>query len=148
MYLQSDGSTQVDQLLTEARIIFPGVQALLGFQLTVALTQAFSELSQEAKLAHAAALWLHRPCGRSADGPCLRPPHRLRRKGRPGFLKIGSAFVVTAPLPLAFGIALDTYVAAGRALQSDAGALMLAAAALAVLLGFWYLLPLWRRLGS
>jgi hypothetical protein len=35
--------TQVDQLLTEARVIIPGVQALLGFQLTVTLTRTFQE---------------------------------------------------------------------------------------------------------
>jgi hypothetical protein len=41
--------------------------------------------------------------------------------------------------------ALDTYVAAGRALQSDAGAAILATAAIIALLGFWYIFPLWRR---
>jgi hypothetical protein len=45
---------------------------------------------------------------------------------------------------LAFGIAFDTYVAVGRALQSDLGATILAAAAAVVLLGLWYALPLWR----
>ena len=48
--------TQVDQLLTEARVIIPGVQALLGFQLTVTLTRAFQELPGDAKVAHAIAL--------------------------------------------------------------------------------------------
>src|SRR5690349_23978191 len=48
--------TQVDQLLTEARVIIPGVQALLGFQLTVTLTRAFQELPIDAKVTHAVAL--------------------------------------------------------------------------------------------
>jgi hypothetical protein len=59
---------------------------------------------------------------------------------------MGSVFVVGAPFPLALGIALDTYVAAGRALQSEGAALLLAAAALMVLLGVWYALPVWRRM--
>jgi hypothetical protein len=42
--------------------------------------------------------------------------------------------------------ALDTYVAAGRALSSDTAALALAASAIVVLLGFWYAYPLWRRM--
>jgi hypothetical protein len=73
--------------------------------------------------------------------------HRIAFAGQddPAFLRMGSVFVVSAPLPLAFGIALDTYVAAGRALQSEAIALALAAAAIIVLLGVWYALPLWRR---
>jgi hypothetical protein len=54
-------------------------------------------------------------------------------------------FVVAAPFPLALGIILDTYVAAGRALDSGAGAVILAVAAAFVLLGMWYIYPLWRR---
>jgi len=53
---------------------------------------------------------------------------------------------VAAPLPLAVGISLDTYVAAGRALQSDTAALLLAAAALITPLIFWYVLPARRLL--
>jgi Family of unknown function (DUF6328) len=74
--------------------------------------------------------------------------HRIAFGGQddPDFLKIGSLFVIAAPLPLAIGISLDTYVAAGRALQSDTAALLLAAAALIAPLIFWYVLPAWRRL--
>jgi hypothetical protein len=138
--------TQIDQLLTEARIIIPGAQALLGFQLTVTLTRAFQELPSEPKLAHAAAL-----CCIGLAVILLMAPasvHRISFGGQddPDFVKIGSFFVVAAPLPLALGIALDTYVAAGRALQSDVSAVILAVAAALVLLGMWYVYPLWRRL--
>jgi hypothetical protein len=73
--------------------------------------------------------------------------HRISFGGQddPDFLKLGSRFVVAAPLPLAVGIALDNYVAAGRALQSDAGAFILASAAGLMLLGTWYAYPIWRR---
>jgi hypothetical protein len=72
--------------------------------------------------------------------------HRISFGGQddPDLVKIGSFFVVAAPLPLALGIALDTYVAAGRALKSDASAVILAVAAALVLLGVWYGYPLWR----
>jgi hypothetical protein len=49
-------SAKVEQMLIEARVIIPGAQALLGFQLTVTLTRAFEQLPYESKLAHAAAL--------------------------------------------------------------------------------------------
>jgi hypothetical protein len=137
--------TQIDQLLTEARIIIPGVQALLGFQLTVTLTRAFQELPSQPKLAHVAAL-----CCIGLAVILLMAPASLHRisfggQDNPDFVKIGSFFVVAAPLPLALGIALDTYVAAGRALQSDVSAVILAVAAALVLLGMWYVYPLWRR---
>jgi hypothetical protein len=138
--------TQVDHLLTEARVIIPGVQALLGFQLAVTFTQTFAELASSAKIVHAVAL-----CCMSAAVILLVAPasiHRIAFSGKddPDFLKAGSALVIAAPLPLALGIAFDTYVAAGRALQSDAAAMILAGAAIVVLLGFWYALPLWRRM--
>jgi hypothetical protein len=139
-------STQVDQLLTEARLIIPGAQALLGFQLTVTLTRAFSELPPESKAAHAVAL-----CCVGLSVLLLMAPaslHRIAFDGEddPQFVHIGSWLVIWAPLPLAFAIALDTYVAAGRALQSSATAIALAVAAIAALLGSWYIYPTWRRM--
>ena len=138
-------STKVDQLLTEARLIIPGAQALLGFQLTVILTKAFSELPPESKIAHAVAL-----CCIALTVLLLMAPaslHRIAFDGEddPLFVKIGSWFVITAPLPLAVAIALDTYVAAGRALQSPTIAIALAITAIVALVGCWYVYPTWRR---
>ena len=47
---------KIDQMLTEARVILPGAQALLGFQLTVTLTRAFEQLPEQVKLLHATSL--------------------------------------------------------------------------------------------
>ena len=47
---------EVDQLLTEARLIIPGAQALLGFQFAVTLMRAFAELPDAVKMLHVAAL--------------------------------------------------------------------------------------------
>jgi hypothetical protein len=141
-------SVQVDQLLTEARLIIPGAQALLGFQLTVTLTKAFSELPPDSKLAHAAAL-----CCLGLAVLFLMTPaslHRIAFNGEddPQFLKVGSWFVIAAPLPLALAIALDTYVAAARAVQSPMTAVLLCGAAIAVLLGAWYGYSISRRAAS
>lgn len=105
-------------------------------------------LPAEAKLAHAAALC----CVGLAVILLMAPAslHRISFGGEddPEFVKIGSGFVVAAPIPLALGIALDTYVATGRALQSELGAVVIALAAIAVLGGLWYGYPLWRRKAS
>ncbi|HEV2626738.1 MAG TPA: DUF6328 family protein [Xanthobacteraceae bacterium] len=139
---------KVDQLLTEARLIIPGAQALLGFQLTVTLTKTFSDLPSESKFAHAAAL-----CCLGLAVLFLMAPaslHRIAFNGEddPQFLKVGSWFVIAAPLPLAFAIALDTYVAAGRAVQSPTTAVVLAVIAIGALLSAWYGYPLWRLAAS
>jgi hypothetical protein len=138
-------STKVDQLLTEARVIIPGAQALLGFQFAVTLTRAFEQMPQGAKLAHVAALF----CVALAVILLMAPAalHRLSFGGEdaPEFVKIGSAFVIVAPVPLALGITLDTYVAVRRALEADAPALLVAAVTLLMLMGLWYVYPLMRR---
>jgi hypothetical protein len=136
---------KVEQLLTESRVVLPGAQALLGFQLTVTLTRAFQELPLESKAAHVAALC----CVALAVILLMAPAafHRISFAGEddPAFLRLGSAFVIAAPAPLAAAIALDTYVAVRRALDSAPTALILAACALIVLLGLWYGYPLLRR---
>ena len=43
-------------VLTEARIILPGAQAMLGFQMVAFLTRAFSELPPSSKWSHVAAV--------------------------------------------------------------------------------------------
>jgi hypothetical protein len=137
---------QVDQLLTEARLIIPGAQALLGFQFAVTLMRAFAELPEAVKMLHVAALC----CIGLAVIMLMAPAsiHRIAFGGEDdqAFVRVASFFVVAAPLPLAFGIALDTYVAAGRALQSDRAATLLGLAATIVLLGTWYVYPLAQRL--
>ena len=137
---------QVDQLLTEARLIIPGAQALLGFQLVVTLTRAFAELPLGVKVVHVVALC----CVGLAVILLMAPAsiHRLAFGGEddPEFVEIASVFVVLAPLPLAIGIALDTYVAAGRALQSGSVAAGMALAAIILLLATWYAYPLVQRL--
>ena len=51
-------STKVEQLLTEARLIIPGGQALFGFQFIAMLTKGFDQLPDSSQLVHTAALIL------------------------------------------------------------------------------------------
>jgi hypothetical protein len=139
-------STKVEQMLTEARVIIPGCQALLGFQLVAMLTHAFDELPQDAKIMHAAGLC----CVTIATILLMTPAalHRqvVRRQRFRRFLRLGSAFVIAGPLPLALGIAADVYVVFLKITHSTAfhrrgkpGVLLLA------MLGLWYFYPIWLR---
>ena len=47
---------RVEQMLTEARVMLPGAQALLGFQLAIPLTQGFEGLPEISKIVHTLAL--------------------------------------------------------------------------------------------
>jgi hypothetical protein len=136
-------SAKVEQMLTEARVIIPGAQALLGFQLSVTLTRAFESLPFESKVVHVVAL-----CCIALSIILLMATaavHRISFAGEdsPKFLAIGSWFVIAGPLPLALGVALDTYVATARALQSTPVAVSIAGLTAVLLMLLWYVYPFW-----
>jgi len=49
---------KIDQMLTEARVVLPGAQALFGFQLAIVMTQSFVQLSSASKIVHEASLFM------------------------------------------------------------------------------------------
>jgi hypothetical protein len=49
---------KIEQMLTEARVILPGAQALFGFQLAIVFTRSFSDLPAVSMIVHAASLLL------------------------------------------------------------------------------------------
>ncbi len=138
-------STKVEQMLTEARIIIPGCQALLGFQLVAMMTQAFDELPQDAKIIHAAGLC----CVTIAMILLMTPAalHRLSFGGNDSerFLRLGSAFVIAGPLPLALGIAADVYVVFLKINHSATFTVLASSVLLLAMLALWYFYPVWLR---
>jgi hypothetical protein len=139
-------STKIEQMLTEARVIIPGCQALLGFQLIAMLTRAFDELPPDAKIMHAAGL-----CCVTIATILLMTPAALHRLSFGGddsepFLRLGAAFVVAALLPLALGIAADVYVVFLKITHSTAITTMAGLTLLLAMLGLWYFYPMWLRM--
>jgi hypothetical protein len=138
-------ATKIDQLLTEARVIIPGAQALFGFQFIAMLTTGFDKLPQSAKIVHAAALLLI-----AVNVVLLMTPaalHRLSFAGEDSdlFFRMGSAFVIASPVFLAAGIALEFYVVVLKTYESAGWAWVNAGLILAGLLALWYALPLALR---
>jgi hypothetical protein len=137
--------TRIEQLLTEARLIIPGAQALLGFQFVAMLTSGFDRLPQTSKIMHVAALGLI-----AINVMLLMTPaalHRLSWGGEDSenFLRIGSALVIAGPLFLAAGIALESWVVVNKVVDDVAWSTAGAAAAFLILILCWYALPLLLR---
>jgi hypothetical protein len=137
--------TRVEHMLTEARVLLPGAQALLGFQLAVMLTEAFGELSGTSKAVHVAAL-----CCISLAVILLMAPaafHRITYGGQntETFHRLGSALVLAAAVPLGGGIVADLYVAITRALDAPAVGVAIAAGVAAALITLWLVHPLLLR---
>jgi hypothetical protein len=140
--------TKIEQMLTEARVIIPGGQALLGFQLIATLTKAFNELPALFKYIHCAGL-----CAVALAVVLLMTPAAVHRLGFQGeddseFFKIGSRLVIAASIPLAIGISSDVAVVFFKTTESTSVALSAGATALIALLGFWLAYPVWHRLRS
>jgi hypothetical protein len=140
--------TRIEQMLTEARIVVPGAQALLGFQLAVTFTRAFTEMPEFSKLIHVGSL-----CSIALTVIVLMTPaalHRIAFGGQDSnrFLALGSILVLIAPFTLAIGLAADMQVAIAKATSSQQLGAVLAAVSFAMLLLFWYGIPLWLRRGA
>jgi uncharacterized protein DUF6328 len=137
--------SRIEQMLTEARVIIPGGQALLGFQLMAALAKAFDELPPMFKIVHCVGL-----CAVALSVVLLMTPaavHRIGFNGEddPDFFRIGSSLVIAASIPLAIGIAADVAVVFFKATESANAAVAAGVAALIALLGFWLIYPAWHR---
>jgi hypothetical protein len=138
-------ATKIEQLLTEARVIIPGAQALFGFQFVAMLTNGFDRLPQSSKNMHALALGLI-----ALNVVLLMTPaalHRLSFGGEdsPRFLRIGSALVIAAPLFLAAGIAVENYVVLQKVMNAQVWSVCGAVSTFVLLAGCWYALPLALR---
>jgi Family of unknown function (DUF6328) len=136
---------KIEQLLTEARVIIPGAQALLGFQFVVVFVRSFAELPGWVKMIHAAAL-----AAVALSVVLLMTPaalHRIAYDGEnsPLFFRIGSVLVVAAAFPLAVGIAADICVVGFKITGGAHLASLTGCVSLLILVTFWFFYPLWLR---
>jgi uncharacterized membrane protein YjfL (UPF0719 family) len=136
---------RVSQMLTESRIVLPGVQALLGFQFAAYLTDAFAKLPASAQASHTAglALLLIAMILLMAPGPF----HRLAERGEDTARadRFGVSMVMAALAPLGLGLACDCYVVLAMVSHDPALSAAVAAAAALVAFGLWFAWPLVSR---
>jgi hypothetical protein len=128
---------RIVEVLTEARVLLPGAQALLGFQLAIVLMEAFSELPASARLVHLVSLGFVA----LTTIVLMAPPayHRIVERGRDTerFHAFASKMVLLALALIAPGFSGDLYVVLLRAGYPDA-ALPIAAAALVIFYLAWF----------
>lgn len=136
---------KIDYVLTEARVVLPGAQALLGFQLAIVLSNGFQQLSSNLKVTHGAALALIALSTALLIAPAAY--HRLVYAGRnePEFQRLASRLLLIATVLLALGLATDTYLVVSKIVDDPRLALWSAGTVALVLLGLWHIWPWWRR---
>jgi hypothetical protein len=130
--------TRIKQVLMEARVVLPGAQALLGFQLAAMLTDAFPRLPKSSQYVHLVSLALL-----AVTIVLLMAPtafHRIVEQGEDTerLHRFASVMVLAALVPLGLGLAADFYVVAEKVLDRPASALALAAVSLVFFFGLWF----------
>jgi DMSO reductase anchor subunit len=138
-------SDKIKHVLTEARVVLPGAQALLGFQFVAVLTEAFDKLPQASKYVHLASLGLI-----AVTIVLLMTPaayHRIVEQGEDTehFHRFASKMVVAALVPLALGICGEVYVVTQKVVESHLVAVVFALVGLALFWELWFGLTLYRR---
>lgn len=101
---------RIVQVLTEARVVLPGAQALLGFQLAMVLMESFSRLPGRARVVHLCSLGFIALATIVLMAPAAY--HRIVERGEDTerFHTFASRMVVVALALLAPGFAGDVYV--------------------------------------
>jgi Family of unknown function (DUF6328) len=130
---------KIEQLLTEARVVLPGAQALFGFQLAIVLTEAFNQLPAASITVHAVSLFLVALAIVMLMAPA--PYHRIVYAGEntEDLYRVGSALVTGATLPLGLGMAGDVYVVIAKISGSFAIGSLTGGLAFVLLTALWYI---------
>jgi hypothetical protein len=141
-----DTRHRVQQVLTEARVVLPGAQAMFGFGFNAVLSEAFRSLPETSQQAHLAALVFVTLSIILLIAPAAY--HRIVEKGENSehFVGFAGKLVTAAMVPLAIGTSLDFFVVARKIVGSFAIALAGAIAMLLVFYGMWFGYTIAKRL--
>jgi magnesium-transporting ATPase (P-type) len=136
---------EMNELLQELRVIWPGVQVLFAFLLTVAFTQRFTELSSYQIDIYFTALMSTAFATIFFVAPTSQ--HRLlwRQHVRSQRLRLGNAFLILGSLFLAVAVSCVVFLVADFVYGHTTAAVATALVG-GGLLVLWYLVPLAQRL--
>ena len=138
--------TKIDQVLTEARVVLPGAQALLGFQLVTMFMDGFDQLPNSSRWIHMISLALI-----ALTVILLMTPaafHRIAERGEDTqrVHTVASILLMAAMITLPLGICGEVYVVIEKVTNSITTSVGCAAFALAVFYGTWFGFTTYRRM--
>ena len=139
---------RIVEVLTEARVLLPGAQALLGFQLAIVLMETFERLPETAQIVHLASLGLIALATMVLMAPAAY--HRIVENGRDTerFHAFASRTLLVALALFGPGFSGDLYVVLIRAGFPQAAVPVALAALLAFYLAWFGAMILLRRIQS
>jgi hypothetical protein len=138
-------SEKIQTLLTEARVILPGVQALLGFQCAAILTDKFDTLARDLRLIHVTSLFMLAVAIILLIAPAAY--HRLAADGEPrsDVDSFGAKSVLGSLIFLALALCGDLYIVTAMQTASVFWASVAAAIGFVGFSLLWSAIPLIAR---
>jgi hypothetical protein len=103
---------QSDTMLSEARMVLPGIQALFGFQLIAVFSDRFAELPERLQYLHLGATVLVTVAVALIMAPAAYQRISERKFVSAAFIRLGSILISLAMGPLALAIAAGVYLLA------------------------------------
>jgi Family of unknown function (DUF6328) len=125
----------------EARMVLPGVQAILGFQLIAVFNQRFQDLSEGRQVLHLAAF-----LSLALAMTLIMAPAAYHRQAERGcvtrrFVDFASLLLTLSLVPLTVGVVIDTYLLVWLIVGRELPGIAVASATLVVLVVFWFVVP-------
>jgi hypothetical protein len=138
---------EIEQILEEARMVLPGLQALFGFQLIAVFNERFDQvLSESGRQLHLAALILTA----IAIGLVMAPAayHRMAERDRVSryFARYASTLIALAMGPLALALSIEVSLVAYLVTRSSTLSWAIGGALIIGLGWLWYAFPAFKRL--
>ena len=136
---------EISNLIEEARMVLPGIQALFGFQLIAVFNDGFSKLEPAWRYKHLGAISLV-----TAAIVLIMTPaayHRIAERGVASrrFSELGSKLIAVAMIPFAVGMSLDLMLITLVITDSRPAATVALVVALAAFVTAWFVIPLRAR---
>jgi hypothetical protein len=142
---KTDLTTRVKQVLIECRVVLPGAQALLGFQLIIMWMTAFYKIPQAWKVLHLASLTSVGICTVLLITPAAW--HRIVEQGEDSEMlhHITARLLLWAMVFLALGICGDFWIVARMTGLGNPLSTGLALGLLAFFYGAWFGYACWKK---
>ncbi len=135
---------EMRNIIEEARVVLPGVQALFGFQTIAVFNDRFAELADYAKACHALGMIMVVISIAMVMTPAIYY-RTCRGHATASMVKLSSRMIRGALGPLAAGLALDMFTVMHVVASGMSARMALSAGAgigtLALLSGLWFFLP-------
>ena len=129
---------KIKHVLTEARMVLPGAQALLGFQFAIFLMETFDKIPDSSKYIHLTSLVFTALCIILLMTPAAY--HRIVEEGEntESFYQLASRMVLAAMVPLALGLSGDFYIVIRQVTSSIYLGIAGASSLLIFFYGLWF----------